>query len=394
MIDFSLTSEQADLKERTRQFVDEIVIPLESRMPHDIFAWNGLRADLHAEAREAGLFLPQMSTEWGGLGLDWRSCAIVFEEAGRSLLGPQALNCAAPDGGNMHLLERVATDAQKELYLRPLAGGQTRSSFGMTEPAPGAGSDPSLLLTQAERRGDRWLLNGKKWFITGAAGAAFTIAIARTGELSGRSGATMFLVDAANPGFRILRIVPTLDEATPGGHGEVELVDCEVGDDAVLGDVDRGFDYAQLRLGPARLTHCMRWLGAARRAIEFAVEYARARRSFGVTLADHQGVQWPIADSEIELHAARLMIWHAAWLLDRGEAARNETSMAKVFVAETVDRVIDRAMQICGALGVSDDSPVATLYRESRPFRIYDGPSEVHRSSIARRVFRRAATET
>ena len=362
-------------------------------MPRGVADWEPLRAELHAQARAAGLFLPHLGADWGGLGLNWRECAVVFEEAGRSLLGPQALNCAAPDEGNMHLLAHVATLAQQERYLRPLAAGEIRSCFAMTEPAPGAGADPSLLQTRADRCDGGWLLTGRKWLITGAIGAAFAIVMARTGELRGRSGATMFLVDTSNPGFRIVRQVPTTDNATPGGHAEVELADCAVGDDAVLGEVGKGFDYAQVRLGPARLTHCMRWLGAARRAMEFAIAYAAQRPAFGVRLADHQGVQWPLADSAIELHAARLMVWHAAWLLDQGEPAREETSMAKVFVAETVDRVIDRAQQVCGGLGVTDDGPLAMLASESRPFRIYDGPSEVHRMSIARRLFRRATAE-
>lgn len=391
-MDFSLSPELAALKERTRRFIDEVVIPYEPRIPHEAPAWRELRAELQAEARGAGIFLPQMKSEWGGLGLDWRGCAIVYEEAGRSLLGPQALNCAAPDEGNMHLLERIATPAQKDRYLRPLTAGEVRSSFSMTEPAPGAGADPSLLKTTAERRNGGWVIDGKKWFITGAIGSAFTIVLARTGELRGRYGATMFIVETSNPGFRIVRKVPTIDVVVPGGHGEVEFSGCAVGDDAVLGEVDKGFEYAQLRLGPGRLTHCMRWLGAARRALEYAVQYTRERDSFGAKLADHQGVQWQIADSEIEMHAARLMIWQAAWLLDQGQPARHETSMAKVFVAETVNRVIDRAVQMCGGLGVSEDIPLALLYRENRPFRIYDGPSEVHRMSIARRVYRRAGT--
>ncbi|MGB8646769.1 MAG: acyl-CoA dehydrogenase family protein [Anaerolineae bacterium] len=389
-MDFALSPELQALQQRTRKFIDGVVIPAEREIPHEVEPWDALRTDLQRAARDAGLFLPQLSREWGGLGLNWRECAVVFEEAGRSLLGPQALNCSAPDEGNMHLLERIATQAQKEKYLKPLAAGEIRSCFSMTEPAPGAGADPALLKATAERRGDKWILNGRKWFITGALGAAFTIAIARTGELHKREGATMFLVDAANPGFRIVRKIPTLDSVFPGGHGEVEFVNCEVGDEAVLGEVGQGFEYAQMRLGPGRLTHCMRWIGAARRAMEFAVKYAARRDSFGAKLAEHQGVQFPIADSEIELHAARLMVWHAAWLLDQGDPAPHETSMTKVFVAETVNRVIDRALQICGGLGVSEDIPLALLYREARPFRIYDGPSEVHRLSIARRVFRRA----
>jgi acyl-CoA dehydrogenase len=205
-----------------------------------------------------------------------------------------------------------------------------------------------------------------------------------------KSGAAMFLVDTDNPGFRVVRKLDTLDFGWPGGHAEVAFVNCEVGEDAVLGRAGEGFEYAQVRLGPARLTHCMRWLGAARRAMEYAVKYAAVRESFGTTLSNHQAVQFMVADSEIEMHAARLMIWHAAYLLDRGDKARHETSMAKVFVAETVNRVIDRAVQICGSHAISEDYPLAFLYREHRAFRIYDGPSEVHRMSVGRRVFRRA----
>ena len=395
-MDFTVSPQLLDLQARTREFIDEIIIPAEPRLPQDVSDWVELRGELQQAAKDAGLFAPHMSQAYGGLGLNWRDCAVLFEEAGRSLLGPQALNCAAPDEGNMHMLEKIASPAQKEKYLRPLAQGQARSCFSMTEPN-GAGADPNLLKTSAEYRDGKWIINGRKWFISGAIGAAYTICMARNQTTDDRrlatekhSGATMFLVDADNPGFRIVRHVPTLDLGWPGGHAEVEFVNCEVNDDAVLGAVGEGFEYAQVRLGPARLTHCMRWLGAARRAMEYAVKYARARESFGKTLSEHQAVQFMVADSEIEMHAARLMIWHAAWLLDNGEKARHETSMAKVFVAETVNRVIDRAVQICGAHGIAEDWPLAMLYREHRAFRIYDGPSEVHRMSVGRRVFRRA----
>jgi acyl-CoA dehydrogenase len=389
-MDFTLAPDLVALQERTRRFIDQVVIPVERESPSDLSGWNRLRDELQEQAREAGLFLPQLGPEWGGLGLDWRACAVIFEEAGRSLLGPLALNCSAPDEGNMHLLAQVATPAQQERFLRPLALGVTRSCFSMTEPAPGAGADPSLLQTSAERRGDRWVINGRKWFITGAQGSDFTIVMARTGQVTGgREGATMFLVNADNPGYFLERKVPALDRLAIGGHCEVGFSDCEVGEDSVLGEVGRGFEYAQVRLAPARLTHCMRWIGVARRALEYAVEYAARRSSFGARLADHQGVQFPLADSQIELHAARLMVWHAAWLLDQGQPARNESSMAKVFVSETIDRVIDRSIQICGALGISEDIPLADFYRESRAFRIYDGPSEVHRASVARRMFRK-----
>lgn len=404
-MDFALSPELVEFQERTRKFVDHIVIPAEARLPHDVTDWVELRGELQSAAKEAGLFAPHIPVEYGGLGLNWRDCAVLFEEAGRSLLGPQALNCAAPDEGNMHMMEKIASPAQKEQYLRPLAMGQIRSCFSMTEP-DGAGADPNNLRTSAELRDGKWVINGRKWFISGAIGASFTICMARTPRSAdgGRtteisrsarndnaSGATMFLVDADNPGYRIVRHVPTLDLGWPGGHAEVEFVDCVVEPDAVLGAVGEGFEYAQVRLGPARLTHCMRWLGAARRAMEYAVRYAAVRDSFGTELANHQGVQFMVADSEIELHAARLMIWHAAYKLDGGDKARHETSMAKVFVAEAVNRAIDRAVQICGARGIAEDWPVAALYRENRAFRIYDGPSEVHRASIARRVFRRAA---
>ncbi len=383
MIDFDLGPELPALRERVRKFVEAEVIPREPETRHAA-ALEKVRRELQAKAKAAGLFLPTLPKALGGLGLSWREIAVVLEEAGRSLFGPQALNAAAPDEGNMHLLAQVASEAQRARFLIPLAAGEIRSSFSMTEPRPGAGSDPSLLSAKALRRLGGWLLNGEKWFSTGAAGAAFFIVLARA-----EAGATMFLVEKKNPGLHLARTIPTLDRVTPGGHGQIVLENCEVADDAVLGEPGKGFDYAQLRLVPARLTHCMRWLGVAVRSMEIAAAYALERTSFGKTLGEHQSVQNMIADSHIEMHAARLMIWNAAWKLDRSEQPRHEASMAKVFVAETVDRVIDRAVQICGALGVSEDTPLASFYREARPFRIYDGPSEVHRSSIARRMLRR-----
>jgi acyl-CoA dehydrogenase len=388
-MDFTISPEIVELRDRVLAFVRDKVIPQERLIAGGLDLPADALASLRDQARAAGIFAPQVPLEYGGLGLDMRGISVVFEAAGRSLIGPLALNCAAPDEGNMHLLHQIATPVQRERYLRPLAAGTQRSCFAMTEPAPGAGSDPSLLLTSAERHGDRWILNGRKWFISGADGAAFAICMARTADrIDGQRGATMFLIDADNPGFKVVRRIGGLDHMVPGGHCEVLFEDCELGEDAVLGAVGEGFRYAQLRLAPARLTHCMRWLGVAQRAIEIAGDYARRRSSFGKLLAEHQAVQWMAADSAIEMQAARLMIWHAAWLLDMGHPARQETSMAKVFVSETVDRVIDRAVQICGSLGVSDELPLADFYREARAFRIYDGASEVHRMSIARRVLR------
>ena len=384
------TAAPPDLEEllgRVRSFVDAEVIPREQQ---DLWAHpdrlDEVRRELQAIARERGIYLPHLPVELGGLGLNWRDTAAVLEEAGRSLLGPRSLNAAAPDDGNMRTLNHLATPAQRERYLLPLMAGEARSCFAMTEPAPGAGSDPGLLRTSAERRGGRWVINGRKWFITGADGAAFAIVLART-----PGGATMFLVDASHPGYRLGRAIPTIDSFSPGGHSELEFVDCEVGDDAVLGEVDRGFEHAQYRLAPARLTHCMRWLGAAVRATEIAQRYVTQRESFGRKLSEHQAVQTLIADSHIDVLAARAMIAHAAARLDAlpPTKVKHESSMTKVFVSEAVHRVIDRAVQVCGGWGTTEESMLAHLYRDARPFRIYDGANEVHRASIARRVLAR-----
>jgi acyl-CoA dehydrogenase len=383
MIDFSLEPPLAELKERVRRFVHDVVIPAEARDAGGHGPDEELRRELQAEARAAGVFAPQVARELGGLGLDMRGLAVVLEEAGYSLLGPQAMNCAAPDEGNMHLLSVVATPEQRERYLVPLAAGQTRSCFAMTEPAPGAGSDPSMLRTRAERVDGGWSITGRKWFITGAEGAAFAICMARTDE-----GATMFLVDAGTPGFRIERIVDAMDRSFAGGHAEVVFEDCRVGDDAVLGAVGEGFRYAQVRLAPARLTHCMRWLGIARRAHDIALDRAIEREAFGHRLADLGMIQERLAQSAIEIEASRMLIWRCAWALDQGERASRESSIAKAYVAEAVGRIVDRSLQICGSLGVSGDLPLARLAAEVRPFRIYDGPTETHHWAIARREVR------
>jgi acyl-CoA dehydrogenase len=388
VIDFEISAELGALRDRVRTFVDGELIPLEDTFRSSAPDPDTIAA-LRTKARVAGIYGPHLPAEYGGMALDWRSIAVIFEAVGRSLLGPLAINAAAPDEGNMRLLSRVATPAQRARYLEPLARGTIRSCFAMTEPAPGAGSDPSMLRTRARKTADGWVIDGEKWFISGADGSAVAICMARTSDdPTGRRGATMFLVDADNPGFRVQRRIETLDCATPGGHCVVTFEQCHVGDDAVLGEVDEGFRYAQLRLAPARLTHCMRWLGIATRAHQIAIGYAARRSAFGKPLSGHEGVAFQLADTEIELHAARLMIWHTAWLLDRGEHARHESSMAKTFVAEAVFRAVDRALQVCGALGVSQDIPLGTFLRESRPFRIYDGPSEVHRMAIAARLFR------
>jgi acyl-CoA dehydrogenase len=392
-IAFAPTPEQEAVRARIAEFVQREVLPHEDelRAPGGV-TWERVQ-DLRARARAAGVYGPHLARQWGGLGLDWRGVAVAFEEAGTSLLGPLALNGAAPDEANMNMLEQIARPDQKERYLRPLAEGRIRSSIAMTEPAPGAGSDPTMLQTRARRVPGGWAIGGRKWYITGAEGATFAIVMARTSDdPNPRRGATMFLVDFDTPGLDIVRHIDSLDQASfLAGHAELAFADCRVADDAVLGEVDEGFEYAQVRLAPARLTHCMRWLGIARRSLDIACAWALERTSGGKPLAEHQMVQALIADSATDLHAARLMIWHAAWVLDTGGSAREQTSMAKTFVAEAVGRVVDRAVQICGARGVSGDSPLGLFYREVRPFRIYDGASEVHRASVAGRVLRRVA---
>ena len=375
-----------DLCARVRRFVEEVAIPAESpAIARDVTALDRCVARLRVQAREAGLYAPQLPREWGGLGLGWRALAQVLEEAGRGFLGPAALNCAAPDQPNMLTLLRLGTPAQLERFLGPLVRGERRACFAMTEPAPGAGSDPSMLRTHAERRSARWVLNGHKQFISGGVGADFALVLARTD-----TGATLFLVPADTPGYRVVRDIGMVTGYQIGGHAEIVLQDCEVGDEAVLGEPGRGLEYAQLRLEPARLSHCMRYIGRARRALETAQSYVAQRDSFGSRLADLQQIQAMVADSHIDLYAARLMTLDCADRMDTGLSVKQHSAMAKVFVSEAVNRVADRAVQMMGASGLSDDTPVAMVWQEKRPFRIYDGANELHRATLARRLLAQA----
>ena len=384
-ISFAVPEELATLQARVRRFIAEEVIPLEgdprqgAHGPHE-----GLCRELLARARAAGLLSPHVAAEYGGLGLSHVGRAIVFEEAGYSMLGPVALNIFAPDEGNMHLLEAVATPAQKERWLRPLAAGEIRSCFGMTEPPPGAGSDPSMLKTQARPDGDDYVIDGRKWFTTGAEGATLMIVMA---DVPG-AGATMFLADMASPGIVLERNLDTLDTCFPGGHGVVRLDGLRVPASSILGELGQGLRYAQVRLSPARLTHCMRWLGAARRAHDVAVDHARRREAFGRAIGEHEGVGFMLADNEIDLHTARIAIWHAAWALDQGGLGLHESSRAKVLVSEALWRVVDRCVQVLGGQGVTGETVVARIFADLRAFRIYDGPSEVHRWSLAKRILK------
>ncbi|GAB6408452.1 acyl-CoA dehydrogenase family protein [Pseudomonas sp. MHK4] len=382
-MNFTIPQELLDLRAKTRAFIAEQVIPMET---DERYTSHGpsedLRQELLEKARVAGLLCPHASREMGGAGLSHVAKAIVFEEAGYSPLGPIALNIHAPDEGNIHLMDEVATAAQKDRWLRPLVSGRIRSCFAMTEPAPGAGSDPSMLQTVAVRDGDDYLINGRKWLITGADGAGFAIIMARMEDGS----ATMFLADMNTPGIIHERQLKTLDSCFSGGHSVLRFENVRIPASDVLGEIGKGFRYAQVRLAPARLTHCMRWLGAARRAHDIACDYARTRDSFGKTLGEHQGVGFMLADNQMALHSTRLAVWHCAWVLDEGGRGNVESSMTKVLSAEALWHVVDRCVQILGGRGVTGETVVERIFRDIRPFRIYDGPSEVHRMSLAKKI--------
>lgn len=377
-------AEFAAIIENLRDFIDVEVIPREDlRTAHDGEVVQALAAELRVKAAARGLGAPRAPQEEGGLALSWEECCAYLEQAGRSFLGPATLQCAPPIQPDIAALDRLASAAQRQRYLDPLRRGTKRSCFAMTEPAPGAGSDPRMLRTTARRVADGWVLDGHKWFITGALRADFAIVVARSD-----AGVSWFLVDANTPGFKVVRDVPTMEPFDLGGHGEIVLRECKVGPEALVGEDGKGLDYAQLRLEGARLFHCMRFIGLASRAMEIAQEYAGRRDSYGTRLAEHQMVQALIADAHIQLYAARTMTLDVARRLDEGESIRHHSSMAKVFVSESVYQVADAAVQICGGLGVSEDLPVSMILRMLRPFRIYDGASEVHRAAIAKRVLR------
>lgn len=382
----TLPPEVEELRARTRRFVREAVIAHEpvpgERLPQTV------RDELQSAAKDAEVFAPHVPREYGGQGLPIEYWSPVLQEAGYSPIGPSVLNCMAPDEGNMHMLNMIATDAQKASYLAPLASGDVRSCFGMTEPHPGAGSDPSALRTRAVRRNGRWVIDGHKRFISGAVGAAFCIVMAQTDETDASpSGATMFLVDMGNPGIRVGESIHTIDRYIDGGHPHVYLEGCEVDDDAVLGEVGQGFRYAQVRLGPARLTHCMRWLGLARRSLDIALDRAERRELFGSPMRDLGLAQNLIAESVIDIETSDAIITKTAQLLATDPKAGSAlSSVAKVHCSEAIHRVIDRSVQLCGGDGVSDRLPLAQFLNEVRPFRIYDGSNETHKWAISRRA--------
>ena len=388
MIDFSVPPELEAVCRRTTAFMEEFVYPNERRLVEDEGLPVELERDLQRRVKELGLWAPNLPREWGGMGIGYIGQALMNEIIGRAVFAPRLFGNAAPDAGNAELLLVAATAEQKEKYLRPLASGEVRSCFAMTEPEV-AGSDPTGLQTTAVRDGDQWVINGHKWFISGAIGSAFAIVMAVTdASATSHARASMILVPTETPGFNIIRSVPVMGSGGVGGHCEIRFEDCRVPVDNLLGAVGDGFKLAQARLGPGRIQHCMRWVGAAQRSFEMMCAYALERQSFGEPLAKKQTVQNWIADSAAEINAARLMTLNAAWKLDRGDDARVEISLIKFFGARVLHDVIDRAIQVHGALGYSKDTPLEMFYRDARAARIYDGPDEVHRQVVAQRILK------
>jgi acyl-CoA dehydrogenase len=385
-MDFTLPPEIEDIRQRTRAFVEEHVLPLESD-PENFSEHENIPlarlAPVQEKAKAAGLWAPQSPKKYGGMALPIVAWAAMYEEAARSIFGPLALNCMAPDDGNMNLLGRVGTPAQQERWLKPIVQGQVKSSFAMTEPAPGGGSDPGMIMTRAERVGGKWVIRGRKWFITGAGAAKHFILMARTSD-DKRRGLTAFLYDRDQPGWRIVRRIGILGPEEHGGHCELEFDGLEVEDENVLLNVGDGLRVTQIRLGPARLTHCMRWLGWSKRCMEIAQEYVSRREGFGIRLADRESVQIKLGQVAHQIQIGRLLTMHAAWKLDQGDRARKEVSMAKVHVADTLHQAADVAIQLNGARGYSKDTILEWIYRAARAGRIVDGASEVHNMVLAR----------
>lgn len=369
-----------ELADRVEHFVANSIAPFEqdARLgPHG--PGTGLVAELRDLARSAGLMTPHILP--GGDHLTQRETAAVLIRSGLSPLGPVALNTAAPDEGNMFLLGKVAADPLKDRFLTPLVTGEARSAFFMTEPDGGAGSDPSMMKTTCRRDGNHWVIAGRKTYITGAEGAQVGIIMAKAEE-----GACMFLVDLPHPDIKIVRILDTIDSSMPGGHAEIEIDNLRLPADQMLGEPGAGFRYAQVRLAPARLSHCMRWLGACVRAQEIATDYANRRHAFGKPLVEHEGVGFMLAENRIDLKQAELMTYWCADVLDSGAYGTTESSMTKVAVSEALMRVADRCVQVMGGQGVTADTIVERVFREIRAFRIYDGPTEVHKWSLANKI--------
>ncbi|WP_458209962.1 acyl-CoA dehydrogenase family protein [Haladaptatus sp. NG-SE-30] len=388
-MEYDDTDRATEFATRTREFIDEIVIPVEREALGNGPVGDEAIRELREAAREYDVYAPHLPEEYGGHGLSYREMLPVFEAAGRSLLGPTAIRVDAPDEGNMHTLELFGTDEQKERWLRPLVAGDARSGFSMTEPSPGAGSDPKMIRTTAEKDGDEWVIDGHKWWTTQGTEADVLIVMARTDpDVHPYQGCSLFLVPTDTPSVEVVRDIPHLGGGLTGmGHAEIKYENVRVPDDALLGTLDEGFKHAQQRLGPARLTHCMRFSGMAERALDVAKAYVSDREAFGTPLSEKQDLRFTVAEAETQLHAARTMVRHAARAIEAGDEARVPVSMAKVFTANVVQTVIDDCVQLCGGSGIGKDLPLADFYENVRQFRIVDGADEVHKRVIARNAF-------
>ncbi|MGU3544535.1 acyl-CoA dehydrogenase family protein [Methylobacterium sp. A52T] len=387
-MDFTISPRVEDYRARIAAFVDAHILPLEA----DPAAYDGHGnislselARLRDLARAEGLWCLQLRPETGGAGLDKVGMAVCYEAMNRSIFGPVVFNSAAPDDGNMMVLEKVATPDQKARWLAPIVDGRVRSAFAMTEPHPGGGSDPGMIQTRAERRGDGYVVTGRKWYITGAEEAEHFILMARTSD-DARKGLTAFLFHRDQPGWRILRRIPIMGPEEHGGHCELLFEGLEIPAENVLMNEGDGLKLTQIRLGPARLTHCMRWLGLSKRCVEIARAYAAERHGFGIRLADRESIQLMLGDLAMRIEIGRLLVMKAAWALDRGSFARKEVSMAKVHVANLLHAAADTAIQINGARGYSTDTPLEWIYRYARQARLVDGADEVHKMVLNRNL--------
>ncbi|OGA06091.1 MAG: acyl-CoA dehydrogenase [Betaproteobacteria bacterium RIFCSPLOWO2_02_64_14] len=385
-MDFTLPPHIEDYRKRYRAFVAEHLLPLEQD-PSAYDDHENIRLDLlekmRVKAKAAGLWAPQMPKARGGQGLNVVGMAACYEEANYSIFGPVTFNCAAPDDGDMIVLNKIGTEEQKKRWLQPIIDGKVRSAIVMTEPAPGAGSDPAMMLTTAEKKADGWVIRGRKWFITGAGVAQHFILVAKTSD-DKRKGLTAFMFDRDQPGWRIVRRIPIMGPEEHGGHCELEFDGLEIPDENRLMNVGDGLKVAQIRLGTARLTHCMRWLGLARRSMDIAAEYVARRDAHGSKLAERESVQWLLGEAAMQIEIGRLLVMRAAAKLDRGDFARKEISAAKIAVADVLHKAADTAIQLNGARGYSKDTILEWIYRYARQARLVDGASEVHRMVLAR----------
>ncbi|OGA39140.1 MAG: acyl-CoA dehydrogenase [Betaproteobacteria bacterium RIFCSPLOWO2_12_FULL_68_19] len=385
-MDFTLPPHIEDYRKRYRAFVAEHLLPLEQD-PRAYDDHENIRLDvlekMRVKAKAAGLWAPQMPKERGGQGLNVVGMAACYEEANYSIFGPVTFNCAAPDDGDMIVLNKIGTEEQKKRWLQPIIDGKVRSAIVMTEPAPGAGSDPAMMLTTAEKKAGKWVIRGRKWFITGAGVAQHFILIAKTSD-DKRKGLTAFMFDRDQPGWSIVRRIPIMGPEEHGGHCELEFDGLEIPDENRLMNVGDGLKVAQIRLGTARLTHCMRWLGLARRSMDIAAEYVARRDAHGSKLAERESVQWLLGEAAMQIEIGRLLVMRAAAKLDRGDFARKEISAAKIAVADVLHKAADTAIQLNGARGYSKDTILEWIYRYARQARLVDGASEVHRMVLAR----------